>query len=88
MHTVNVLPIIGVGFLAIGAMFCVTDLMLFDNSYVPLMGPISWIVGCAVMIAWALERLAIVVNRDSEAQKRETPTSSAAATGFRRRAAV
>ncbi len=31
MHTVNVLAIIGVGFLAAGAMFCVTDLMLFDT---------------------------------------------------------
>lgn len=88
MHTVNVLPIIGVGFLAIGAMLCVTDLMMFDNSYVPLMGPILWIVGCTVMIAWALERLAIVVNRGSEARKRETSTSSAAAAGSRRRAAV
>ena len=73
MHTVNVLPIIGVGFLAIGAMFCVTDLMLFENSYVLLMGPILWIVGCALMVAWAGGRVALSMDRDWETHPQKPP---------------
>lgn len=66
MHNVNVLAIIGVGFLAIGAIFCVMDLMLFDNSSVLLIGPLLWIVGCALMVAWAVGRVALSMDRDSE----------------------
>lgn len=73
MHTVNLAAFIGVGFLAIGAMFCVTDLMLFDNSYVLLMGPILWIVGCALMVAWAVGRVALSMDHDWETHQQTSP---------------
>lgn len=72
MHTVNILAIVGVGFLAVGAMFCVTDLMLFDNSYVLLLGPILWIVGCALMVAWAVI-VALSTDRDWATYEQESP---------------
>jgi hypothetical protein len=88
MHTVNLAAFSGVGFLVVGAMLSVSDLALFDTPYALLIGPISWIVGCALMVAWAVGRVAVAVGHGSEAQKREHRTSRAAAAGARTRAVV
>ncbi len=66
MHTVNLAAFAGVGFLAIGAMLSVSDLALFDTPYASIMGPISWIVGCTLMIAWAIGRVGLAVTHGSE----------------------
>ncbi len=70
MQTVNVAGLAGTGLLVNGAMLSVSDLSLFDTPYALIMGPISWIVGCALMVAWAVGRVALAVGHGSEAQKR------------------
>lgn len=66
MHTVNVAAFAGVGFLVIGAMLSVSDLALFDTPYALIIGPISWMVGCALMVAWAIGRVGLAVTRGSD----------------------
>ncbi len=66
MHTINLAALTGVGFLVIGAMLSVSDPALFDTPYALIMGPISWIVGCALMIAWAIGRVGLAVTHGSE----------------------
>ncbi len=59
MHTVNAAGLAGVGFLAIGALLSVPDLGHFNTFYALIMGPILWIVGCALMVAWAIGRVGL-----------------------------
>ena len=99
MHTTNVLAIVGVGFLAIGAIFSVSDLTLSCTSFELMAGPIFWIVGCALMVAWAIGRVGHATRHRADTsdappltRKEEIPphkpraTSEAAAAGCHRKA--
>ncbi len=101
MHTVNIPAFAGVGFLAVGAMFSIADLALFDTAYALVIGPISWIVGCALMVAWAIGRVGLAVTRGSDvsneppsvlrqetAPPKRPAKSEAAAAGFSHTRAV
>ena len=66
MHNINLAAFAGIGFLAIGAIFLLPDPTLFHTSYGRMAGPIFWIVGCALMVAWAIERVALAVTRSSD----------------------
>jgi hypothetical protein len=99
MHIVNVTGFAGVGLLAIGAMSSVSDLAPFHTSYGLLAGPLFWIVGCALMVAWAIGRVGLALRHSSHiseespsALREETmphqPTKSEAAALGSRRGAV
>jgi hypothetical protein len=45
MHTANIAAFAGVGFLAIGTIFSVSDLSLSRTSFELMIGPVLWIVG-------------------------------------------
>jgi hypothetical protein len=66
MHNVNLAAFAGIGFLAIGAIFLLPDPTLFHTSYGMMAGPIFWIVGCALMVAWAIGRVALALTRNSD----------------------
>lgn len=66
MHNINLAAFAGIGFLAIGAIFLLPDPTLFHTSYGMMAGPIFWIVGCALMVAWAVGRVALAVTRNSD----------------------
>ena len=65
MHTANIAAFAGVGFLAIGTIFSVSDLSLSRTSFELMIGPVLWIVGCALMVAWAIGRVGLAVRRGS-----------------------
>lgn len=65
MHNFNLAAFAGIGFLAIGAIFLL-DPTVFHRSYGMMVGPIFWIVGCALMVAWAVERVALAVTCNSD----------------------
>ena len=73
MHTVNIAAFAGVGFLAIGAIFSVSDLALSRTSFELMAGPIFWIVGCALMVAWAVGRVALTMDHDWETHQQKSP---------------
>ncbi len=75
MHTADVAAFAGLGFLAIGAMLSVSDLALFDTPYALIMGPISWIFGCALMVAWAAGRVGLAVDHQSETPDQRPPAA-------------
>lgn len=75
MRSVNIPAYVGVGFLATGAVFSVKDLMLFDSSYVLLAGPMLWIVGSALMVAWAVGRVALALDHHPASPDRRVPTA-------------
>jgi len=66
MHNVNLAAFAGIGFLAIGAIFLLPDPTLFHTSYGMMAAPIFWIVGCALMVAWAIGRVALALTRNSD----------------------
>jgi hypothetical protein len=66
MHNINLAALAGIGFLAIGAIFLLPDPILFRASYGMMVGPIFWIVGCALMVAWAIWRVSLAVTRNSD----------------------
>jgi len=65
MHTANIAAFAGVGFLAIGTIFSVSDLSLSRTSFELMIGPVLWILGCALMVAWAIGRVGLAVTRSS-----------------------
>jgi hypothetical protein len=65
MHTANIAAFAGIGFLAIGTIFSVSDLSLSRTSFELMIGPVLWIVGCAFMVAWAVGRVSLPVKRSS-----------------------
>ena len=66
MHNINLAAFAGIGFLAIGAIFLLPDPTLFRTSYGMMVAPIFWIVGCALMVAWAIGRVSLAVTRNSD----------------------
>ena len=66
MHTANIAAFAGVGFLAIGTILSLSDLGLARTSFELLIGPVLWIVGCALMVAWAIARIGLAVKRNSD----------------------
>jgi hypothetical protein len=80
-------------------MSSISDLAPFHTSYGLLAGPLFWIVGCALMVAWTIGRVGLAVRHSSHIseespsapRKEETtpqrPTQSeAAASGSHRKA--
>lgn len=63
MHTANIAAFAGVGFLALGTILSVSDLGLAHTSFELLIGPVLWIIGCALMVAWAIARIGLAVKR-------------------------
>jgi len=99
MHTANIAAFAGVGFLAIGTVFSVSGLSLSRTSFELMIGPVLWIVGCALMVAWAIGRVGLAVRRSSdfsdqsesgqgkkEAEPKLPAKSEAAASGSHQRA--
>ena len=66
MHNINLAAFAGIGFLAIGAISLLPDPTLFHTSYGMMAGPIFWIVGCALMVAWAIGHVALALTRNSD----------------------
>lgn len=66
MQTINIAGFAGVGFLAIGTIFSVSDLALSRTSFELMIGPVLWIVGCAMMVAWAIGRVGVAVTHGSD----------------------
>jgi len=101
MHLADVTAFAGVGFLAIGAMFSTIDITPFD-TYGSMGGPILWIVGCALMVAWAIGRVDLALNHsldtstqgplasrhETSARLHKEPRSEAAAASSDTRAVV
>jgi hypothetical protein len=83
MHTANIAAFAGVGFLAIGAIFSVSDVALSRTSFELMIGPVLWIVGCALMVAWAVGRIALSMGRDDQQKssrlREESRTGTASA---------
>jgi len=99
MHTVNVAAFARIGFLVLGEIFSVSDLTLSRTPFELMIGPVLWIVGCALMVAWAIGRVGLAVRRSSdvpdgsesgpatgETEPNLTTKSEAAASGSHRRA--
>ena len=99
MHTANIAAFAGIGFLAIGTIFSLSDLSLSRTSFELMIGPALWIVGCALMVAWAIGRVGLAARRSSdildqsesgqgkeETEPKRSTKSEAAATGSHKRA--
>ena len=75
MHTADTTAFAGIGFLAIGAIFSISDVVLSRTSFELMAGPMLWIVGCALMVAWAVGRIGLAARGpdiSDEALREET----------------
>jgi hypothetical protein len=83
MHTADTTAFAGIGFLATGAIFSISDVALSRTSFELMAGPMLWIVGCALMVAWAIGRvgLAPTVEKEPSVKLPAQPSSKAAAAG-------
>ena len=66
MHTADTTALAGIGFLAIGAVFSRSDVALSRTSFELMVGPMLWIVGCALMVAWAIGRVSLAPSVEKE----------------------
>jgi hypothetical protein len=77
MHTADTTAFAGIGFLAIGAIFSISDVALSRTSFELMIGPMLWIVGCALMVAWAIGRIGLAargsdISDEASALREET----------------
>jgi hypothetical protein len=62
MHTADTTAFTGIGFLTIGTIFSISDVALSRTSFELMAGPMLWIAGCALMVAWAIGRIGLAAR--------------------------
>jgi hypothetical protein len=69
MNTLNAAGFAGIGLLVMGAIFSRLDLTPSRTALELMIGPVLWIAGCALMIAWAIGRVDLALSARREAEK-------------------
>jgi hypothetical protein len=66
MRGCHAIGLVGVGLLIAGFVFLTKDPKLFDQWYEWIVGPFLWMMGCSLMIAWALGCLCHLLSREDK----------------------